>query len=103
MTGIQTNRSDPKKPRNYKGWLTYVNLVTKRVAFFVDNFSYITDLHVIAAREGPHYLFDLTLILRVINKFGAYEHRWRSAVLMRCVASPFAVFKPTFRCQKDEN
>ena len=43
----------------------YVNLIAARVAIFIDHFSDVNDLDIITARESPHYLLDLTLILRV--------------------------------------
>jgi len=64
----------PKKPRNYKGWLTYVNLIAARLAILVYYLPNANNLDIITACEGPHHLFDLAFILHVYNKFRANKH-----------------------------
>jgi len=92
-----------QKLRNYRGSLTYVNLVPARLAILARHFSHVNDL----CRRTPSKIandpFYFPLILCVINKFGANQHCGGSWALMRSPASQFAIFPPTLRAAEYEN
>lgn len=81
----------------------YVNLITKCFASFTGNPSHIDDLHFRPSGKRPHDALNLTSILSVVNKFRPNQHGRYGLILMRQGASLFAVLKPAFRRQKDEN
>jgi len=60
-----------KKPRNYRGRLSYVNLEAACSAFWIEYFANRDDLDISAAGQRPHTLFNSSLIPFISNNFGS--------------------------------
>src|SRR5215217_3302409 len=92
-----------KKPRNYREWLSYVNLKAKRSAVGTSYFPDCQHLYFSTSRERLYVLLNPGLILFILNNFRAQNHGSLNGVLMHHTLDPFATQKPAFWCQKDED
>src|SRR5215213_7350547 len=92
-----------KKPRNYRGRLTYVNLETASTAIRVRHFSYIQHLNPWTSRQVLDALLNPTRISFTINTFRGYNHSGYDSALMHDLWDSFAIRKPSIWCRKDED
>jgi hypothetical protein len=91
----------PKKPSNYREELTYVNLEAPRGTVGGDHPSNPDYLYFVTPGQGLNSIGYLPCITFIYNNFRCQQDCGNSA-LMPTPQGPFAVFEPTFGCQKDK-